>query len=223
MTSAPAAVGEARKAVAAAVVGNVLEWYDFAVYSFLAGVIGRNFFPSADPSAEVLYAFAVFGMGFLARPLGAVIIGRIGDTRGRKTALLLTIFLMAAGDLRRRGHLRARRHPGGTPHPGLFRRRRVGRLHGVHRGVGARRQARLLRQLPAVQCGRRAPAGVGPRRPHEHGPHARVHGGLGLARALPAGRAAGPRGPLAAAHHRRDARLPGSPDRCPPSRHGTPR
>jgi len=90
-------VGQARKAVAAAVVGNVLEWYDFAVYSFFAAVIGRNFFPSGDPSVELLYSFAVFGMGFLARPLGGVVIGRLGDVRGRKTALLVTIFLMAAG------------------------------------------------------------------------------------------------------------------------------
>ncbi|MGW8265844.1 MAG: MFS transporter [Longimicrobiales bacterium] len=89
--------GKARAAVAAAVVGNVLEWYDFAVYSFLAAIIGRNFFPSGDPSAEILYSFAVFGMGFLARPLGGIVIGRLGDVRGRKTALLLTIFLMAAG------------------------------------------------------------------------------------------------------------------------------
>lgn len=88
---------KARHAVAAAVVGNVLEWYDFAVYSFLAGIIGKTFFPSGDASAELLASFAVFGVGFLARPLGGIIIGRIGDVRGRKTALLITIFLMAAG------------------------------------------------------------------------------------------------------------------------------
>lgn len=87
----------ARRAVATAVVGNVLEWYDFAVYSFMAGIIGRNFFPTGDPATELLASFAVFGVGFLARPLGAIVIGRIGDMQGRKTALLLTIFLMAAG------------------------------------------------------------------------------------------------------------------------------
>ncbi len=86
-----------RKAVAAAVVGNVLEWYDFAVYSFLAGIIGKTFFPSGDPTAELLASFAVFGVGFLARPLGGIVIGRLGDVRGRKSALLVTIFLMAAG------------------------------------------------------------------------------------------------------------------------------
>jgi MHS family proline/betaine transporter-like MFS transporter len=86
-----------RRAVAAAVVGNVLEWYDFAVYGYLAGIIGANFFPSGDPSTELLASFGVFGVGFLARPLGGVVIGRIGDVRGRRTALLLTLFMMAAG------------------------------------------------------------------------------------------------------------------------------
>jgi len=88
---------KARRAVTAAVVGNVLEWYDFAVYSFLAGIIGQTFFPSGDPTTELLASFAVFGVGFLARPLGGVVIGRLGDVRGRKDALLVTIFLMASG------------------------------------------------------------------------------------------------------------------------------
>jgi len=87
----------ARRAVTVAVVGNVLEWYDFAVYGFLAAIIGKNFFPSADETTQLLASFAVFGSGFLARPLGAIVIGRIGDVKGRRFALLLTIFLMAAG------------------------------------------------------------------------------------------------------------------------------
>ncbi|HKJ02423.1 MAG TPA: MFS transporter, partial [Longimicrobiales bacterium] len=95
--TAPPTAAQSRRAVTAAVVGNVLEWYDFAVYSFLAGIIGRTFFPSGDPSAELLASFAVFGVGFLARPLGGVVIGRIGDVKGRKVALLITIFLMASG------------------------------------------------------------------------------------------------------------------------------
>ncbi|HSW31382.1 MAG TPA: MFS transporter [Longimicrobiales bacterium] len=86
-----------RRAVTAAVVGNVLEWYDFAVYSFLAGIIGKTFFPSGDPTAELMASFAVFGVGFLARPLGGVVIGRLGDVKGRKAALLVTIFIMATG------------------------------------------------------------------------------------------------------------------------------
>jgi MHS family proline/betaine transporter-like MFS transporter len=87
----------ARQAVAAAVIGNVLEWYDFAVYAFVAGIIGKNFFPSGDRVRELLATFAVFGVGFLARPLGGIVIGRIGDVKGRKFALLLTIFLMVTG------------------------------------------------------------------------------------------------------------------------------
>ncbi len=87
----------AKRAVTVAVVGNVLEWYDFAVYGFLAAIIGKNFFPSADETTQLLASFAVFGSGFLARPLGGIVIGRIGDVKGRRFALLLTIFLMAAG------------------------------------------------------------------------------------------------------------------------------
>jgi MFS transporter, MHS family, proline/betaine transporter len=86
-----------RQAVSAAVIGNVLEWYDFAVYGFLASIIGKTFFPSGDDVSQLLAAFAVYGVGFLARPIGGIVIGRIGDTRGRKTALVLTIMLMAAG------------------------------------------------------------------------------------------------------------------------------
>ncbi len=86
-----------RQAVSAAVIGNVLEWYDFAVYGFMAAIIGKNFFPSGDEVSQLLAAFAVYGVGFLARPVGGVVIGRIGDTKGRKTALILTIMLMAVG------------------------------------------------------------------------------------------------------------------------------
>ena len=63
----------------------------------LAAIIGKNFFPSADETTQLLASFAVFGSGFLARPLGGIVIGRIGDLKGRRFALLLTIFLMAAG------------------------------------------------------------------------------------------------------------------------------
>ncbi len=91
------AAHETRKAVIAAAIGNVLEWYDFGVYVFFAGIIARNFFPSSDPSAALLSSFAVFGVGFLMRPLGGIMIGRFGDTHGRKAALMLTIMSMAFG------------------------------------------------------------------------------------------------------------------------------
>jgi MHS family proline/betaine transporter-like MFS transporter len=79
------------------VIGNVLEWYDFAVYGFVAAIIGKNFFPGSDETTELLKAFLTFGLGFVARPIGGIVIGRMGDTHGRKAALMLTIYLMAAG------------------------------------------------------------------------------------------------------------------------------
>jgi MFS transporter, MHS family, proline/betaine transporter len=91
------ALHESRKAILAAAIGNVLEWYDFGVYVFFAGAIAHNFFQSHNPAAALLSTFAVFGVGFLMRPLGGIIIGRFGDTRGRKAALMLTIMTMAFG------------------------------------------------------------------------------------------------------------------------------
>ena len=93
----PPALHEPRKAIFAAAIGNVLEWYDFGVYVFFAGVIARNFFPAHDSAAALLSSFAVFGVGFLMRPLGGIVIGRFGDRRGRKAALMLTIMTMAFG------------------------------------------------------------------------------------------------------------------------------
>jgi MHS family proline/betaine transporter-like MFS transporter len=91
------ALAKTRRAVGAAVVGNVLEWYDFSVYAFVAIYISRNFFPQGNEVTALLSTFLAYGLGFLARPLGAVVIGRIGDLRGRKVALLITILLMAIG------------------------------------------------------------------------------------------------------------------------------
>jgi MHS family proline/betaine transporter-like MFS transporter len=62
----------ASRAIAAGFIGNVMEWYDFAVYGYFAVGIGANFFPAADPVSSTLAAFAVFAVGFLARPLGGV-------------------------------------------------------------------------------------------------------------------------------------------------------
>ncbi|HEY6434308.1 MAG TPA: MFS transporter [Acetobacteraceae bacterium] len=91
------APAETRRAVVASAIGNVLEWYDFGVYVFFAAVIGRNFFPSANATAALLSSFGVFGVGFLMRPLGGIIIGRFGDTHGRKAALIFTVMAMAFG------------------------------------------------------------------------------------------------------------------------------
>src|SRR5215472_87065 len=83
--------------ILAAAAGNLLEWYDFVIYAFMAPYIAEKFFPSGDPLAGLLAVFATFGLGFVVRPLGGILIGRLGDVRGRKVALLLTILLMAIG------------------------------------------------------------------------------------------------------------------------------
>lgn len=88
---------QSRKAIYAATIGNVMEWYDFGVFGYLAGSLALNFFPKGDPGAALLNTFLVFGVGLVFRPLGGIVIGRLGDARGRKPALVLTILMMAAG------------------------------------------------------------------------------------------------------------------------------
>jgi MFS family permease len=82
--------------VLAVAAGNALEFYDFLAYAFFAAQIGRAFFPSHDPSISLLSSLATFGVGFLMRPVGALVIGRIGDRFGRKPAMLTTFGLMGA-------------------------------------------------------------------------------------------------------------------------------
>jgi MFS family permease len=79
--------------IVAVVMGNGLEFYDFLTYSFFAVYIGRAFFPSNIPSASLLASLATFGVGFFTRPIGAWVIGRIGDRKGRKPAMILSFSL----------------------------------------------------------------------------------------------------------------------------------
>jgi MFS family permease len=83
--------------VLAVIVGNGLEYYDFVTYAFFASQIGRTFFPSNTPGTSLLASLATFGVGFLSRPLGALVIGRLGDRVGRKPAMLLSFFLIGVG------------------------------------------------------------------------------------------------------------------------------
>jgi MFS family permease len=85
--------------VAATVAGNTLEIYDFVVYAFFSVYIGKAFFPTTDPSTSLLLSVGVFGVGFIARPLGAYFIGRLADRAGRRLALLLTIFMITIGTM----------------------------------------------------------------------------------------------------------------------------
>jgi MHS family proline/betaine transporter-like MFS transporter len=81
--------------IVAGSIGNLLEWYDFAIYGYFAAQIGRAFFPQADAVAQVLAAFGIFAAGYLMRPLGGVLIGHIGDRYGRQRALVFSITAMA--------------------------------------------------------------------------------------------------------------------------------
>ena len=76
-------------------IGNALEWYDFAIYGYFAVQIGRHFFPHDDAVAELLSAFGVFAIGYLMRPIGGVLVGHIGDKFGRRTALTFSVTAMA--------------------------------------------------------------------------------------------------------------------------------
>lgn len=86
-----------RKAIIGTVLGNWLEFFDFIVYSIFAVTIGKEFFPADDPNIQILLSLATFGVGFLARPLGSVMIGAYADRAGRKAALTMTISFMALG------------------------------------------------------------------------------------------------------------------------------
>ncbi len=81
--------------MAAGAIGNLLEWYDFAVYGYFAAAIGRAFFPEQDKVAQVLAAFGVFAVGFMMRPIGGALFGHVGDRFGRSTALILSVAAMA--------------------------------------------------------------------------------------------------------------------------------
>jgi MHS family proline/betaine transporter-like MFS transporter len=84
----------ARRVAAAAAIGNFMEWFDFAVYGFFAVTIGKVFFPSDSATASLLSSLAVYGVAFLVRPVGGLVLGAYGDRAGRRAALALTVVLM---------------------------------------------------------------------------------------------------------------------------------
>jgi MFS family permease len=100
-TSLPAALSEQehraqlRRAVVAATIGTTIEWYDFFLYSIVTGLVfAKLFFPRSNPLTGTLEAFAIYAVGFAARPVGAAIFGHWGDRLGRKSALIATLMLM---------------------------------------------------------------------------------------------------------------------------------
>jgi MFS family permease len=84
------------QAITAGTVGNVMEWFDFALYGYMTPYIGPLFFPLDDRVASTIAAFAVFAIGYLARPLGALVLGRVGDRVGRRFMLVLSISIQGA-------------------------------------------------------------------------------------------------------------------------------
>ena len=103
-TAAPArpattSAAHARRIVISSSIGNALEWYDFLVYGFFASVIGKLFFPADDEWVSLLFAVGSFGVSFITRPVGAIVLGMYADRKGRKAALTLSILLMIVGTL----------------------------------------------------------------------------------------------------------------------------
>jgi MFS family permease len=88
-----------RRAIAAATIGNALEWFDLIAYTAMAVYIGKSFFPGGNAAVQLVQAYAVFGITFLIRPLGGLVLGAYADRHGRKKALVWTIRLMVLGTL----------------------------------------------------------------------------------------------------------------------------
>src|ERR1700754_338152 len=93
-TSASTPAWNIRKVIAASSVGTLIEWYDFYIFGSLATVIAGQFFPKTNPTAALLSTLATFAAGFIVRPFGALVFGRLGDLIGRKYTFLLTLIIM---------------------------------------------------------------------------------------------------------------------------------
>lgn len=89
----------AKKAVFAAGVGNAMEWFDFGIYSYLAVILGKVFFPELSGTTQLVYTFATFAVAFLVRPFGGMFFGMLGDRLGRKKVLSITLVIMALSTL----------------------------------------------------------------------------------------------------------------------------
>jgi MFS transporter, MHS family, proline/betaine transporter len=95
--AAPSPPASISRMIVAATIGNILEWFDFVVYGFFAVIIADVFFPAGDSTVSLLITFGAFGLAYLVRPLGAVVVGGFTDRAGRKAGLLLSIALMMIG------------------------------------------------------------------------------------------------------------------------------
>src|SRR5271157_4786272 len=95
MTHDPAGRRQTRKAAASGWIGSALEYYDFFIYATAASLVfPQIFFPSSNPTTAIVASLATYGVGYVARPIGAFVLGHYGDTHGRKTVLLVCMFMM---------------------------------------------------------------------------------------------------------------------------------
>src|SRR6266850_640359 len=158
-----------RRAVIASTIGTTIEWYDFFIYGTVTGLVfPKLYFPESDPLVGTLEAFAIYAVGFVARPVGAAIFGHYGDRIGRRAALIATLLTMGIAtflaairrplrafprQFRRAGDERDRRRP--VSHLGLagavFHQHRAGRDRAVH-------PARRSRDADLCPAGRRRAA-----------------------------------------------------------------
>ena len=138
----------------ASLVGTALEWYDYFLYGTAAALIFNElFFPAQDPLMGTLLAFATFGVGFGARPIGGLVFGHFGDKIGRKTMLVITLIIMGVATCaiglmptyEHDRHLGADPAGRAAPRAGLRRRWRVGRRRAHGRRARPDGQAGLLR------------------------------------------------------------------------------
>ena len=99
-TTAGRATSAQRKVIVASTLGTTFSWYDFNLFAALSPVIGHHFFPDADNNTDLVFALLAFSAGFIMRPLGAVIFGRLGDAIGRKFAFLISMLTMGLATFR---------------------------------------------------------------------------------------------------------------------------
>ena len=85
--------------MAAGCIGNFVEWYDFAIYSYSVTIIATLFFPEGNRAAAIIATFALYGVAFLARPVGGVFWGNLGDRIGRRTTLAVVVFIMGGATM----------------------------------------------------------------------------------------------------------------------------
>src|SRR5271156_3097366 len=91
----PAGAHQSKKAAASGWIGSALEYYDFFIYATAASLVfPQEFFPSTNPTVAIIASLATYGVGYVARPIGAFVLGHLGDTHGRKNVLLICMFMM---------------------------------------------------------------------------------------------------------------------------------